>query len=79
MQSIPCNLDALSADDLAAFITVDTQAAAIADTRATLQEFRAHLALPKFSPEQADGSRGDWIATSDVRRWLDAITTALEN
>ena len=34
-----------------------------------IEEFRSHLALPKFQT-QADGSRGDWISTDDVRRWL---------
>lgn len=34
------------------------------------QEFREHLASPKFNPEQADGSRGDWISVADVQRWL---------
>ena len=34
-----------------------------------VQEFREHLQSPKFGP-QADGSRGDWIATADVLRWL---------
>lgn len=33
------------------------------------QELRRHLNLPKYQP-QADGSRGDWIATADVQRWL---------
>lgn len=35
-----------------------------------IQEFREHLASPKFNAEQADGSRGDWIAVADVQRWL---------
>ena len=35
-----------------------------------IQEFREHLASPKFNSEQADGSRGDWIAVADVQRWL---------
>lgn len=35
-----------------------------------IQEFRDHLLSPKFYPIQQDGSRGDWIATSDVMNWL---------
>lgn len=35
-----------------------------------IREFREHLASPKFNAEQADGSRGDWIAVADVQRWL---------
>jgi hypothetical protein len=34
-----------------------------------VQEFREHLQTSKFGP-QADGSRGDWISTGDVLRWL---------
>jgi hypothetical protein len=37
---------------------------------ARFHELRQHLALPKFSAVQADGSRGDWISTADVHRWL---------
>jgi hypothetical protein len=44
-----------------------------AETRAErIAEFRAHLASPKFGPQQ-DGTRGDWIATADVQRWLNYI------
>lgn len=39
------------------------------------QEFRAYLQSSKFGP-QSDGSRGDWIATADVLRWLQYIETA---
>jgi hypothetical protein len=35
-----------------------------------IQDFRNHLASPKFNPVQADGTRGDWIAVADVQRWL---------
>lgn len=35
-----------------------------------IREFRDHLLSPKFYPIQQDGSRGDWIATSDVMNWL---------
>jgi hypothetical protein len=35
-----------------------------------IQEFREHLFSSKFAPVQSDGSRGDWIATKDVLRWL---------
>ena len=35
-----------------------------------IRDFREHLQSSKFGP-QCDGSRGDWIATADVLRWLD--------
>jgi hypothetical protein len=38
-----------------------------------IQEFREHLQSSKFAPVQSDGSRGDWIATADVFRWLQYI------
>ena len=34
-----------------------------------IHEFRAHIQSNKFAP-QADGTRGDWISTADVNRWL---------
>ena len=34
-----------------------------------IQEFRVHLAGDKFAGTEADGSRKDWIATSDVNAW----------
>jgi len=34
-----------------------------------IHEFRAHLQTSKFGP-QSDGTRGDWISTADVNRWL---------
>lgn len=37
-----------------------------------IDEFRAHLDSPKFK-EQANGERGDWISTQDVREWLNYI------
>ena len=43
-----------------------------------IQEFREHLASSKFS-EQADGSRGDWIAVADVQRWLRYIEDIAQN
>jgi len=39
---------------------------------AIAQEFRVHLSSNKFKP-QSDGTRGDWIATADVLRWLDTF------
>jgi hypothetical protein len=42
------------------------------------QEFREHLASPKFGP-QADGSRGDWISVADVQRWLQYIEDIGQN
>jgi hypothetical protein len=41
--------------------------------RERAQEFRVHLAGPKFSGTEHDGSRKDWIATADVERWLDYV------
>lgn len=38
-----------------------------------IAEFREHLQSSKFAPVQSDGSRGDWIATADVFRWLQYI------
>jgi len=37
--------------------------------RERIAELRFHLSLPKFQ-SQSDGSRGDWISTADVQRWL---------
>ena len=34
-----------------------------------IEELRAHLQSSKFGP-QADGSRGDWMSTTDIQRWL---------
>jgi hypothetical protein len=34
-----------------------------------IHEFRAHLQTSKFGP-QSDGTRGDWVSTADVNRWL---------
>jgi hypothetical protein len=41
--------------------------------RGRIQEFRVHLAGPKFSGTEHDGSRKDYIATADVERWLDYV------
>lgn len=54
------------------------QAARIVAAAAELREFRAHLNSLKFDP-QADGERGDWIATGDVLRRLADILNTLEN
>ncbi len=46
------------------------RAAAQAEIKAkadTIRKFRVHLAGSKFAGVEADGSRKDWIATSDVR------------
>lgn len=53
------------------------QAATIVTAARELREFRAHLNSPKFGP-QADGSRGDWIATADVLRRIETLLTILE-
>jgi hypothetical protein len=34
-----------------------------------IEELRAHLQSSKFGP-QADGTRGDWMSTTDIQRWL---------
>lgn len=54
------------------------QAHTMARAVVELREFRAHLNSPKFGP-QADGSRGDWIATADVLRRIETLLTILEN
>lgn len=44
-----------------------------------IQEFREHLASPKFNAVQTDGSRGDWISVADVQRWLRYIEDTAQN
>ena len=44
-----------------------------------LQEFREHLASPKFNHVAQDGSRTDWISTADVSRWLRYIEDVAQN
>jgi hypothetical protein len=39
-----------------------------------IMAFRRHLALPKF--QNTEEAQNDWIATSDVQRWLDNIVNA---
>jgi len=34
-----------------------------------IEELRVHLQSSKFGP-QADGTRGDWMSTTDIQRWL---------
>ena len=43
-----------------------------------IQEFREHLASPKFNHVAQDGSRTDWISTSDVQWWLHYINSPAE-
>lgn len=38
--------------------------------------FRSHLHSSKFQREGPDGDRNDWIAVSDVLRWLTLIAEA---
>jgi hypothetical protein len=59
----------LQADLAAAKAALEAKAEAI-------QEFRIHLAGDKFAGTDADGSRKDWIATSDVNAWLARIAAA---
>jgi hypothetical protein len=35
-----------------------------------VREFMRHINSQKFAKEQANGERGDWIATGDVQKWL---------
>ena len=53
-----------------------TAEAALKAKAEALQEFRVHLAGDKFAGVEADGSRKDWIATSDVNAWLARIAWA---
>ena len=41
--------------------------------RERIQEFRVHIAGPKCSGTEHDGSRKDWIAMADVERWLEYV------
>lgn len=43
---------------------------------AVVEEFRCHLAGPKFQGLDLDSGRKDWIATADVRAWLQRIIDA---
>jgi hypothetical protein len=43
-----------------------------------VQEFREYLLSPKFAPILSDGSRGDWVAVTDVLNWLRYIETECE-
>lgn len=38
-----------------------------------IESMRAHLLSPKFAAVQPDGSRGDWIATADVLRFIEEL------
>jgi hypothetical protein len=40
------------------------------ELRDCAQEFREHLAGPKFSGTEHNGCHKDWISTADVERWL---------
>jgi len=40
-----------------------------------VQEFCEYLLSPKFAPILSDGSRGDWVAVTDVLNWLRYIET----
>jgi len=45
----------------------------LAEIRAHILAFKAHLQSEKFIGTEADGSRKDWIATSDVFNFLGEI------
>ena len=44
-----------------------------------IQELREYLASAKFNYDPADGSRTDWVALADVRRWLQYIEEPVDN
>jgi hypothetical protein len=44
--------------------------ATLAAKEQIVRDFLAHLATSKFSGEDPDGRRKDWIAVADVRAWL---------
>ena len=46
----------------------------LAAMKEEIAAFRVHLASPKF--QNTDKAQNDWIATSDVNRWLDNIQNA---
>ena len=57
-------------------IQLDNQnsTAAIELALQSLSDFRAYLASsPKFTGTDSDGERKDWIATTDVIRWIDTL------
>ena len=41
-----------------------------------IENFRQHLLSPKFVGVDVDGARKDWIATSDVLRFLEDLKRA---
>jgi len=53
-----------------------TAEAALLAKAEAIQDFRVHLAGDKFVGMEADGSRKDWIATSDMNAWLARIAAA---
>ena len=46
-------------------------------TNNAIQDFREHLASPKFVGTETYGERKDWISTSDVNNHLSCIRDAL--
>ena len=53
----------------------DDRAARLEAIAHQVEWMRQHLLSSKFGP-QADGSRGDWIATADVLRWIEDLRRA---
>ena len=49
----------------------------IEDIERQLREFQIHIASPKFTGTESDGSRRDWIATGDVNTRLMEILSTL--
>jgi hypothetical protein len=44
-----------------------------------IQELREYLGSRKFNYDPSDGSRTDWVALADVRRWLQYIEEPVDN
>ena len=57
--------------------SVNEKDQSITEAEQLIQDFRAHLRSPKFTGISQDGSRLDWIATSDVESRLLEILNAL--
>ena len=56
---------------------VADQEARISSALEAIDNFRAHLQLPKFTAPASTGERTDWIATSDVMARLQDIKNTI--
>lgn len=45
----------------------------LAQLHQRIEDMRAHLLSPKFQGLDVDGARKDWIATSDVLRFIEDL------